>query len=379
VIVALGLGFLIALAFTALTVGTGPPVGPPGRFRTTQGFALLTNYLLSGMVTFVVSVQLILAGAALLRSRRGGSTPAPAPAPDAFVVIPIRHEEDLPLTLDALCDQRFPGWVTLIVVIDGLAEDGGASRDAALAVGWLRGRAGEWRDLASGALGGDPGATPSRDRLIAARHNEADRRRVIVWEKEWEGKAGALNFGFDVVRRLTSRPDDLVVTIDSDSILNRDALERLDAGMRADELDAASGLVAAFNGRENWATRWQNVEYLFLQRVYRGLQDVDAAVLTIPGPLFAVRRAVLDDPATAGFARGRLETVVEDSNFTATLLGRGRRVGFVDDAVSWTACKTRFTGASGLGQQRKRWFFGQFQVYNKHRRSLRAGNRAASR
>lgn len=384
IFVAIVAGLLIAIAFAVLTVGTGPPIGPPGRLRTTRGFSLLTNYVLTGFVTFVVSVQLVLALAALGRGRAGpaagASAPAADPPGDAFVVIPSRQEEDLALTLDALYDQQgFAGWITLVVIVDGFPEDGGP-RDASLAVAWLAGKAGEWRELAVGALVGAPATDPRLPhRLVAARHHEGDRRRVLVWEKAWEGKAGALNFGLDVVRRLTSRGDDLVVTIDSDSVLNRDALARLDAGMRAEGLDAASGLVAVFNGRASWATRWQNVEYLFLQHVYRGLQAGDAAVLTIPGPVFAVRRGVLDDPATRAFARGRLETVVEDSDFTAALLERRRRVGFVADALSWTACKTRLTGRAGLGQQRKRWFFGQFQVYDKHRRGLREANRAASR
>ncbi len=375
-------GFLVSLAFAVLAAGTGPPVGPPGRLRTTQGFTLLTNYLLAAFATFVVSIQLVLAIAALARPAViGGKSPVIDANTDAYVVIPTRDEEDLALTLDALCDQQALGrWLTLVVVVDGPPAGGRGPGDAARAVAWLEGRPGSWRDVSAEGLSGAPVAKPPiAHRLVAARSNDADRRRVLVWEKAWEGKAGALNFGLAVVRRLTSRPDDLVVTIDSDSILNRDALARLDAGMRAEDLDAASGLVAAFNGRRNWATRWQGLEYLFLQRVYRGLQATDAAVLTIPGPLFALRRRVLDDPATAAFARGRLETVVEDSDFTACLLERGRRVGFIGDAVSWTAVKTRLTGRPGLGQQRKRWIFGQYQVYNKHRQTLRAGNRAASR
>jgi len=224
------------------------------------------------------------------------------------IVIPAYNEEaNLARCLDSISKQDFRGKMEVIVVNDGSTDKTG---------------------------------------IIASRYP------VSLLEMERNvGKAQALNQG------LIRSKNELIVFSDSDSEMADNAISILARSLRnRPDAHAVAGrvLVRDALGRENLLQCFQRMEYQFEQDVNRFLQSLSGGVLVCPGPLFAIRREVID---VLQFSD---RTVVEDADFTIRAQMRSMKVIQEPRAMVYTRAP------QSLGDwfaQRKRWWYGNLQLW----------------
>src|SRR3989442_789456 len=188
----------------------------------------------------------------------------------------------------------------------------------------------------------------------AARASEAadgDERLRVVRQPNG-GKASALNTA------LARTDAAVVVVMDADSLLEREALRRLVAPFADQAIGAVAGNVKVGN-RSSWLGALQHVEYVVGINLDRRFFDLVNAVSVVPGALGGFRREAI--VRAGGFP---LDTLAEDTDLTVAIGMHGYRVRTVADARAWTegppTCRA-------LWKQRYRWSYGTLQVLWKHR------------
>src|SRR5882672_8154730 len=169
---------------------------------------------------------------------------------------------------------------------------------------------------------------------------------------ENRGKRAALHHA---VTHMLDDDADFVVTIDSDTVLEHDALVRVVEPLLCPEIGASTGNVLLLNERQNLLTRMVGTYYWVGLNIYKQTQSVIRSVVCCSGCLAAYRasllREVIDEFASQRFL-GESCTHSEDRHLTNLVLKRGYDVVYVSDAVSWT--ETPATVRGFLRQQR-RW------------------------
>ena len=212
---------------------------------------------------------------------------------------------------------------------------------------------------------------------VRAVYESMDPIPLIVVDKQNGGKADALNVGINVARY------PLVCAVDSDSLLEHDALLRVARPFLEDpkRVLAVGGIVRVANGctaaagrvltvdlPRSWIARFQVVEYL---RSFLGGRVAFSAfncLLVISGAfgLFS-KAAVL---AVGGY---RTSTVGEDMELIVRLhhwarrAGRSYRIVFQPDPVCWTEVPESL---KILKRQRNRWQRGTLETVWMHRSML---------
>ena len=198
---------------------------------------------------------------------------------------------------------------------------------------------------------GSSDRTADKVREIARRDT-----RIHLIDQENTGKAGALNAG------LGRASNEIIVTLDADTILTPETIGRLVRHLAADEtgrLGAVAGVVRVGNRRRNLLTRWQALEYLTQIGVERAAQDVMGAISIVPGACAAWRKtAVLE---VGGYTD---VTLAEDCDLSLSLHRAGWRVTQDDEAIAFTEAPET---VDALLDQRTRWTFGSLQAIWKHR------------
>ncbi len=192
---------------------------------------------------------------------------------------------------------------------------------------------------------------------------------LLVISKENGGKPDALNVGINMCRT------PYFCTLDSDCILERDALLRLMRPIIRSPINtvASGGIVRILNGCEvkdgrvvkvglprSRIERFQVVEYLRSFLFGRTGWDLLRGTLIVSGA-FAVfhRESVID---AGGFGR---DTVTEDMDLIVQLhrwaVHHNRKIAmsFTSDPVCWTECPGSLPN---LARQRRRWQLGLFQT-----------------
>ena len=92
------------------------------------------------------------------------------------------------------------------------------------------------------------------------------------------------------VRRATS---ELIVSVDSDVIVDKDVIRKLVRRFTRDEIAAVGGRVNILNKDQNWLTRMQAVKYFFGYEYLKNLENAFHTVMCLSGCLTAYRREVL--------------------------------------------------------------------------------------
>jgi cellulose synthase/poly-beta-1,6-N-acetylglucosamine synthase-like glycosyltransferase len=221
-------------------------------------------------------------------------------------------------------------------------------------------------------------AAPLRRRLDAAAVRGVYRSRrtpaLVVVDKENGGKADALNVGLDAAG------GDLACAIDSDTLVEADALQRMVRPFLIDDdVLAVGGTIRAVNGSEVRSGRvvreraprrlleaLQAVEYLRAFLAGRLGWNRLGGNLVISGAFGLFRREPMI--AAGGYLH---ETVGEDMEIVVRMRRlarreqRGDRVVFVPDPVAWTEVPSRLRV---LARQRDRWHRGLADVLRRHLR-----------
>lgn len=244
--------------------------------------------------------------------------------PLSIIIAAYNEEAGIRETLESLTRQRYDGELQILVIDDG-------STDAT-------------REVVRQAIADLPFPPHFQVRLLPMPRNG--------------GKAKALTAGLDYVRH------DLVVTIDADTMLFRDALRRIVANQLAGPAGTAAtaGTVLVRNSRLNLLTRLQEWDYFLGIAVVKRVQSLLQGTLVAQGAFSVYRTDVLR--AIGGWP----ETVGEDIVLTWAILERGHRVGYAEDAFVFTNVPTTLRA---YFNQRKRWSRGLIEAFKRHPGMLR--------
>jgi N-acetylglucosaminyltransferase len=208
----------------------------------------------------------------------------PAPyRPDVDVIVPCYNEDPalLAACLRSLGEQDYKGEMRVWVV-----DDGSANRDHLLPV-----------------LEADTGLC-QRVLLQAGNHGKR------------EAQVAALRMG----------RGEIVVTIDSDTVIATDAIRQILRPLRDRQVGAATAKLRASNADANWLTRLIDVRYWLLFERERAAQSFFNTVFCCAGPFSAYRREavekVLPDYLGQQFC-GRRRVFGDDLKLTSLVLAAG--------------------------------------------------------
>jgi len=169
-------------------------------------------------------------------------------------------------------------------------------------------------------------------------------------------KAGALNYG------LLFASGDIIVTFDADTLIERNSLKELVKPLADPNISAVSGNVRVLsgeNGAKNLLVRLQAYEYLLSLELGRRFNSIIGALLIISGAFGGFWRKYVE--SLGGYD---IDTITEDLDITFKMRKLGKRLFFVEKAISWT-----FTPETWRDwrRQRVRWAIGQAETLWKHR------------
>ena len=256
-------------------------------------------------VVFLLYITLVLLHSSLervyaLRSRRRRARPAAAPAPVEWptvdVVIPCFNED--PALLEACCrsvaGQDYPGPLRAWLVDDG---------------------------------------SDNRSSLLGVYERWADRGWSV---RLLDGNTGKRVAQDEAVRRGRG---ELVVLMDSDTVLAPDAVREAAACFTDERVGAVSGSVGVLNAPTNLLTRLIHHRYRLRFQVERPAQGFFTSLLCCSGPFAVYRRSLLAGLwpryLTQTFAGVRC-TNGDDLHLTNLVLATGRQVLFEPRAIAST-------------------------------------------
>lgn len=143
---------------------------------------------------------------------------------------------------------------------------------------------------------------------------------------------------FAMAKGIREAKGEIVVVVDSDTLLDRGALRNIVRGFEDRTLGAASGITTVANADKNWLTRMQDLRYLVSYEMMKAPESVFGCVTCCPGSLSAYRREYLMkilDPWLNQTFLGKRATFGDDRSLTNHIL-RDYRVIYNPDARSST-------------------------------------------
>ena len=190
----------------------------------------------------------------------------------------------------------------------------------------------------------------SDDSLTFARRAEREHENVTVLASPVnQGKRAGIN------RAVERSQAEIIVSVDSDVCVDRQALRRLVARFTRPEIGAVGGRVRVWNAHENWLTRMQTIKYHFGYEYLKNLERAFESVMCLSGCLTAYRRTVLEELRPVLERRALCGVPIrygEDRFLTRQIIKAGYRTLSVTDAV----CKTKVpTTLRGYFAQQLRW------------------------
>lgn len=154
------------------------------------------------------------------------------------------------------------------------------------------------------------------------------------------GKRRALYEGF---RRATG---DILVTVDSDSIVNPDTLRNLVSPFIQDEdCGAVAGNVRVLNKERRIIPKMLDVSFVFSFEFVRSAHSYRKTVLCTPGALAAYRKDLVQNVLEEWLEQkflGREANIGEDRALTNLILKQGKSVLFQNNAVVFTSVPTHY-------------------------------------
>lgn len=263
-------------------------------------------YILLGQMLLVINLSAFLWRVILFFRYRPVEPCADAKLPLCTVVVPAYNEGRMVFqTLESVLQSDYPaGKLQIIAVDDGSVDDT-----------W------EWIQKA---------AAQSNGRIEAVRLAKNSGKRRALYE------------GF-----IRSRAE-VLVTIDSDSLINPDTIRCLVSPFAADaKIGGVAGNVAVLNRSKDIIPRMLEVIFAYSFEFIRASQSVVNSVFCTPGALSAYRRTavmkVLDAWLHQTFM-GRPAGIGEDRAMTNAILKLGYHVTFQSNAVVYTNVPVRYKG-----------------------------------
>jgi len=170
-------------------------------------------------------------------------------------------------------------------------------------------------------------------------------------------KSAALNRGLAEARF------DLIITLDADSSLYKDAVRNLVERYLSDPpgTKAVAGTMLVQNSRETWVTKAQEWDYFHGIAAIKRMQSLFHGTLVAQGAFSIYDRRAIEDVG------GWVQCVGEDIVLTWAMLARGWRVGYAEDACCFTNAPRDLQSFVG---QRRRWARGMLEAFRRHPRVL---------
>jgi len=191
----------------------------------------------------------------------------------------------------------------------------------------------------------DDGSTDDTPRII----EEFKKKKLIKpIRTNHIGKSNALNKGLKLAK------NDIVVTVDGDTKIEKGSLDKLLAPFSDKKVAATTGAIKVANPKKI-LTWFQRIEYLYYS-FYKHLCDRVNGVICASGTLCAFRKSCL----RKGF---NPNIYSEDIDFTLDLIKKGYRISYTPEAIAFTHVPEKI---KGLAKQRSRWCRGCIQVMKKH-------------
>lgn len=305
----------VALVWFSVSVA----LGMPWFQDLVQEFGGLTAFCIIFSIALIPGMANAFVISGLLLDRRPDFRRPEFMPPVSILIAAYNEAHNIRETLESLSRQRYEGELQILVIDDG-STDGTC-------------------DVVRKAMGELPFPPHFTVELLQMPRNG--------------GKAKALTTGLDQVRH------ELVVTLDADTMIFRDALTRIVANqvLSPSNTAATAGTVLVRNSRRNLITRLQEWDYFLGIAVVKRVQSLLQGTLVAQGAFSIYRRDVLR--AVGGWP----ETVGEDIVLTWAILERGYRVGYAEDAFVFTNVPE---GMKAYFQQRKRWSRGLIEAFKRH-------------
>ncbi|MFQ5781635.1 MAG: glycosyltransferase [Nitrosopumilus sp.] len=194
----------------------------------------------------------------------------------------------------------------------------------------------------------------SKDKTLSIAAQYKDKIRVL--HKENGGKASALNYGIVYAR------GEIIVIVDADTIVGRNALKEIVKGFEVNEHVAAVAGNIKVRNRVNWLTKCQALEYITGIQIVRRAFDIFGSITIVPGALGAFKKSFLTEAGAYG-----KDTIVEDFDQTIKLLKAGLITQGSTKATAYTEAPNTL---KDFVAQRKRWYRGNIQVLKRHSDAL---------
>lgn len=177
------------------------------------------------------------------------------------------------------------------------------------------------------------------------------KKSIKVISKNNGGKWSALNKGIEEAN------GEIIVCIDADTILERNAIEHLIPFFDDKKIAAVAGNIKVGN-RNKTLTKLQALEYVLDLNILRRSESSIGKISVVPGPLGAFRKSVIEQ---VGFYSG--DTFAEDSDLTIKILKAGYKIKYEKRALGYTEAPSTLLD---LAKQRYRWYRGQIQTLKKN-------------
>jgi len=216
--------------------------------------------------------------------------------PDVAIIIPMYNEgKTIYSTIQSLLIQDYPAEKLSVWVVDDCSSDDSY----------------EW-----------------------AKKAESENSRVNVIRNEYNmGKRlGIAN----AVRRVET---DYVVSVDSDVIVETDAISKLMCRFTSDDIAAVGGRVMVLNCNHNWLTKMQTIKYFYGYEFLKDLERTFYSVLCLSGCLTAYRRDALLELESILEKRSLFGIPIkygEDRFLTRQLLKVGYKTRLTLDSICYT-------------------------------------------
>jgi biofilm PGA synthesis N-glycosyltransferase PgaC len=172
-----------------------------------------------------------------------------------------------------------------------------------------------------------------------------------------QGKSEALN------RALTLASHELIITLDADSYLYKDALVRIVERFHSDPANtcAVAGTIMVRNSRQNWITQSQEWDYFQGIATVKRVQSLNQGTLVAQGAFSLYKKSIVLELG------GWPKTVGEDIVLTWAMLEKDYRVGYCEDAIAFTIVPST---VKGFIRQRQRWARGMIEAFKYHPKVL---------
>ena len=239
-------------------------------------------WLAIGGMAFVPGFMNAFLITSLLLDRRPARQQPSRYPPLSILIAAYNEEPTIADTLRSIANQDYPGVFEVFVIDDGSTDRTAAIVDAC-DLDWLK----------------------------------------LLRQPANAGKSAALNRGLEEARF------DLVVTLDADSYLYRDALRNLVERYLNDPPNtrAVAGTMLVRNSRKNWVTKAQEWDY------FHGIAAIKRVQSLYQGTLVAQGAFSLYERATLKQVGGWADCAGEDIVLTWAMLREGWRVGHAEDAL----------------------------------------------